>query len=418
MKLTTAMVRTLKVPAGKSEAIFFDDNLPGFGLRLRERGSRTFIFQYKLGTKQRRMALGNATPERIGDVRKIADKLYARVKLGQDPARDKAEAKANVAQTFKAAADEFLEQQRTRLRERSFPDVQRHLEKYARPLHELAIAKITRRDVALVIASISKNHGPVTANRARSSLSAFFSWVMEQGRADANPVIGTARNEERSRDRVLAPAELRAIWDALDDNDFGDIVRLLALTAQRASEIAGLSFPEIHDDTIVLPAKRTKNSRSHVVPLSAAAKAILDKHKQEGERELIFGRGKKSFSGWSNCKERVDEKIEKALGKALPHWTLHDLRRTFATYAGGGMPAHLLEKLPARDKEIARGLGIQPHIIEAVLNHVSGHKAGVAGIYNRSSYEREKRAALYLWANHLTAIVEDNASNITPLRCA
>jgi integrase len=151
---------------------------------------------------------------------------------------------------------------------------------------------------------------------------------------------------------------------------------LLALTAQRASEIAGLSFPEIHDDTIVLPAERTKNSRSHVVPLSAAAKAILDKHKQEGERELIFGRGKKSFSGWSNCKERVDGKIEKALGKALPHWTLHDLRRTFATYAGGGMPAHLLEKLPARDKEMARGLGIQPHIIEAVLNHVSGHKAG------------------------------------------
>jgi integrase len=294
--------------------------------------------------------------------------------------------------------------------------VQRHLEKYAKSLHELPIAKITRSDIAPVIASVTKNNGAVTANRVRASLSAFFSWAMEQGRADANPVIGTARNEEQSRDRVLAPAELRAIWDALDDDDFGDIVRLLALTAQRASEIAGLSFPELHDGTIVLPGERTKNSRSHVVPLSAAAKVILDRHKQEDERELIFGRGKKPFSGWSNCKERVDEKIEKALGKALPHWTLHDLRRTFATYAGGGMPAHLLEKLPARDKELTRGLGIQPHIIEAVLNHVSGHKAGVAGIYNRSSYEREKRAALDLWANHLTAIVEGKINNVTPLR--
>ena len=118
---------------------------------------------------------------------------------------------------------------------------------------------------------------------------------------------------------------------------------------------------------------------------------------------LLFGNGEGGFSGWSNCKERLDAAITKANdGKPIPHWTLHDLRRTFATYAGGGLPAHQLEKLPKQDKEIARGLGIQPHVIEAVLNHVSGHKAGVAGIYNRSSYEREKRQALDLWADHLT----------------
>jgi branched-subunit amino acid ABC-type transport system permease component len=92
------------------------------------------------------------------------------------------------------------------------------------------------------------------------------------------------------------------------------------------------------------------------------------------------------------------------------------LRRTFATYAGGGLPAHELEKLKGRDKEMAKGLGVQPHVIEAVLNHVSGHKAGVAGTYNRSTYEPEKRIALDRWADHLMAIVEGRASNVTPLR--
>src|SRR5208282_4506284 len=107
--------------------IFFDDELPGFGLRLRERGSRSFVFQYKLGAKQRRMALGEATALNLAGVRKTAEKLYARVKLGQDPASDKAEAQAKAVHTFKAAADKYLEQCRARLRERTYPDLERHL---------------------------------------------------------------------------------------------------------------------------------------------------------------------------------------------------------------------------------------------------------------------------------------------------
>jgi hypothetical protein len=92
------------------------------------------------------------------------------------------------------------------------------------------------------------------------------------------------------------------------------------------------------------------------------------------------------------------------------------LRRTFATYAGGGLPAHELGRLSKSEQEMARGLEIQPHVIEAILNHVSGHKAGVAAIYQRGTYEREKRIALDLWADHLLAIVEGRVSNVTPLR--
>jgi integrase len=417
MKLTSAIVRSAGIPAGKNEAIFFDDDVPGFGLRVREGGSRSFIFQYKLGSKQRRMALGTATALNFSNTRKTAEQLYARVKLGQDPASDKAEARATAAQTFISAARTFLDQKRGELRDRSYPDLERHLLKHAKSLHELQLAKITRRDIAPVITSVTKNSGAVTANRVRTSLSTFFSWTMEQGLADINPVIGTARNKEQSRERVLTPAELRLIWANLGDDHFAAIVRLLALTGQRAGEIAGLCWSEIHDGMILLPAERSKNHRAHVVPLSSPSLAIIDAQEHRAARDLIFGRGTKPFSGWSNCKDRLDARITKANGgKDIPHWTPHDLRRTFSTYAGGGLPAHQLAKLTPREKELAKGLGIEPHIVEAILNHVSGSRSGVAGTYNRSTYKGPKRIALDLWADHLTAIVEGRASNVTPLR--
>ena len=386
MKLTPTAVRTQKVPPGKSEAIYFDDDVPGFGLRLRERGSRTFVFQYKVGAKQRRMALGVATALSVGNVRKIAERLHARVKLGEDPASDKAEAKANAAKTFKAAADDYLDYQRGRLRPRTYPDLERHLLKQAKTLHELQLAKITRGDIAPVLKTVEKNSGAVTANRVRTSLISLFGWGLEQGLVDTNPVVGTSRNKEQSRERVLTPTELRLIWNALPEDHYGAIIKLLALTGQRAAEIAGLSWSEIHDDIIVLPGERTKNHRPHTVPLSSTALAIIGKQQRREKRELIFGVGDGPFSGWSNSKEKLDARIATANGGALPHWTPHDLRRTFATYIGGGLPAHELEKLKGRDKEMAKGLGVQPHVIEAVLNHVSGYKAGVAGTYNRSTY--------------------------------
>ena len=99
----------------------------------------------------------------------------------------------------------------------------------------------------------------------------------------------------------------------------------------------------------------------------------------------MFGRDDTGFQGWSKAKEKLDERMAKA-EKALPHWTPHDIRRSVAT--------HMAE------------IGIQPHIIEAVLNHVSGHKAGIAGIYNRATYAYEKAQALELWARHVMALVE------------
>jgi integrase len=283
----------------------------------------------------------------------------------------------------------------------------------------MQLAKVGRRDVAAFIVAVTNVAGAPTANRARSSVSAFFTWAIQHGFAENNPVIGTEKNEEKSRDRVLTPAEFRLIWNALDDTQHGAIIKLLALTGQRASEIGGLRWTEIHDGQIILPAERTKNARPHVLPLSEAAAAIIAQQ-PKGAGDLIFGfgRGERGFSAWSACKIRLDERIAKANGgEQIAHWTPHDLRRSFATYAAGGLPEHQLKKLPLQDRDAAGGLGIQPHVVEAVLNHVSGTRGGVAGVYNRSTYASEKKIALDLWAERLMAIVEGRASNVTPMRC-
>ena len=207
----------------------------------------------------------------------------------------------------------------------------------------------------------------------------------------------TGKRNETTRARVLTDDELKAVWKACDDTDHAAIVKLLLLTGQRAAEIGSLRWDEVKDDRIELPGQRTKNKRPHTVPLSDPAKAILDRFRKVG-RVHVFGRDDAAgFRGWGVSKQRLDERIAKA-GAPLTAWVVHDLRRTAAT----------------RMAE----LGVQPHIVEAVLNHVSGHKSGVAGIYNRATYDREKRAALNLWAEHVLAVVEDRAPTVVPMKRA
>jgi integrase len=397
MKLT----ENVSLPVGKDEAFFWDDAVSGFGLRLRKGGSRTWIFQYKIGAKHRRLTFGAVGAMSAAAARKRAELLHAQVKLGQDPAGDKAVAKVKAEETFKATAALFLARQRARLRPDSYISVERHLLAHAKVLHGLQLAKVERRDIATCLATVTKNNGAVSANRVRATLSSFFAWAIGEGLLEHNPVTGTNRNEEQTRDRVLSPAELRLIWNALGDDHYSAIMKLLALTGQRAGEIAGLRWSEVKENEIVLPAARVKNKRTHVIPLSEPARAIIAAQPRrvgtDGKpRDLVFGLGDGPFDGWSNCRNTLNARIVETTGETLPHWVPHDLRRSFATHAAE--------------------IGIQPHIIEAVLNHVSGHKSGVAGIYNRSSYDREKRLALDRWAEQLLAWVEGRQATVVPLQ--
>jgi integrase len=399
MKLTQNSVARFKMPAGKTEHIEFDDDMHGFGLRVRAGGKaehRTFIAQYKIGEKHRRITLGNASKVTLENARREAKKIFGKVALGADPANDKAEARQAASHTLDAAIKRYLEARIGDMKPASYEQAKIHLEKHWSPLHSLALGSIARANVAPVVTTIAKERGPIAANRARATLSALFVWAIGEGLCDNNPVVGTNKQEENSRSRVLSEAEAAAVWLAAPEKDYGRIVRLLLLTGCRRDEIGSLRWSEIDLEarTITLPGERTKNGRPHVVPLSDSAIAIIAAIPRR-DREHVFGQGRGGFSGWSKAKAALDESA-----KLKEAWTLHDLRRTAATI-------------------MADRLGVQPHIIEALLNHVSGHKAGVAGIYNLAAYEKEKAEALKLWASHLAAAVaKATGANVTSFRKA
>ena len=391
MRLTKANLARYALPVGKAEALIFDPDLPGFGLRVRAGGKRTWIAQYRLGTKQRRVTLGTTETVEPDEARKRAKEALAKVSLGGDPQTEKRAAREQASVTLGLIVPRYLAYTSRRHKASHRVGTKHHLEGHWAPLAETGLNQVTRATVSARLAEIAEGSGLFAANRARAALSAFYAWAIGEGLATANPVIGTHKaTEEVARDRVLTDAELAQVWQHSGRGDFGAIVRLLILTGQRREEVGGMLWPELDGNTWRIGAERAKNGRPHDVPLSPQALAMLAGRPRRDERELVFGAGNGPFQGWSNAKEHLDVAMLATMRKQhgskakLVAWRLHDLRRTVATRMAD--------------------LGVLPHVIEAVLNHVSGHKAGVAGVYNRSTYGEEKRAALTLWGTHVASL--------------
>jgi integrase len=236
------------------------------------------MIQYAIAGRTRRVVFGPLSRLDPGKTYAVARDLLARARLGHDPAAEKGQAKAAAAETFGALLPRFLERQMARLKPRSYVEIERHLKMYAKALHGSPIEAITKRTIAARLAEIEKRSGGVTRNRVRASLSAYFTWLAREGYLDANPVTFTNKADENGgRERTLSDDELRTIWLAADDGQFGAIVKLLVLTGARRTEIGGLMFDEVSPTLplITLPPARTKNGREHLVPLSEPALEIL-----------------------------------------------------------------------------------------------------------------------------------------------
>jgi integrase len=303
------------------------------------------------------------------------------VELGEDPQAARTERREKDKFSFAKVAAEFLAAKHDEVRPRTHVEQTRYLTgQYFQDLHTLAIDKIMRKHIAACLVAIKRDSGNVTAHTARAILSAFFTWCMKRGYLDSNPVIGTEDFETNKRDRVLSDDELAAVWNACSGNDaYSRIVRLLILTGCRRQEVGGMAWSELDGANWTIPSERSKNYHAHTLPLPAAAMDTVNAATTAiATGDHLFGRT--GFQTWGIAKAALDAK----LGNAVKDWMLRDLRRTVAT----GMA----------------NIGILPHVIEEVLNHQSGHKAGVAGIYNRSSYDRAKRAALAQWADHVQAL--------------
>ena len=265
--------------------------------------------------------------------------------------------------------------------------------KYCKPLHGLQLAKIDRRTISARISDVAGSSGAATGNRVRATLSALFSWAMQEGLCDSNPVAGASR-AGKSRARVLSDDELKIIWDALGADDYSAIIKLLILTGCRREEVGSLSWSEVTDDQIVLPPQRTKNSREHHVPVTPMVRAILDSRERDGV--FVFGRHRaKAFTGWGTSKIRLDRRI-RAAGHQLPALAVARFAQNFSHRFWASLAfsrTSLTVSSTMREK-------------------------GIEATYDKHRYEREIATALTLWRNRVLGVVEGREHKVIPLRGA
>jgi integrase len=387
MKLTNASIEDFACPTGKADVTFFCSELPGFGLRVRSSGVKRWVVQFEVHGKTRRVTIGDPRLFNAEEARRIARQILAKAKLGQDPAQEKVAARLAAKLTLGAVAERYLADREGKLRPASMKHAQRHLRVWWKPLHGKPLGAITRKDIAALL-----DGPPVAASRARATLMALYSWAIKRGEIEVNPVIGTAIPDEhvKPRERVLTETELVKIWRACNDDAYGRIIRLLILCGSRRAEVGDLKWNELYPDEGVwrLPPERSKSGRGLVLPLASEAWAILGTVPRWRDGDFLFGR-RAGFQGWAPNKRRLDER------SGVTGWRHHDLRRSVATHMND--------------------IGVQPHIVEAVLGHTT-FRRGVAAVYNRASYQPQVKAALAQWADRIAALVEGREQKVIPLR--
>ena len=423
MKLTDKTVETAVCPDGSKDKLFFDETLPGFGLRVTKAGARVFILQYNVGKTKRRSVLGAwGTELTATQARRKAETLRGQVRDRRDPVAERKAAQAATlraeaqARTAAATAAYTVEAMITawtehHLSEKSASYAKRVPAELRRALKAwLLISAETfgRTDAVRVLDKAKIDRGPIAANRLRAEARACWAWAVKRGALPANPWEATPRPlaKEIARERVLTDAELGTLYTAAGalTEPWGVLVRLLILTGQRRGEVAGMQWAELDLDAgkWSLPGNRTKNGQPHSVPLTEESVALLRTVKRRKGADLVFeGPRHTAFSGFGKLKSSLDAALAKAAkeaGNAVPPWTLHDLRRTLAT----GL----------------QRLGVRLEVTEAVLNHVSGSRSGIVGVYQRHGWETEKVTALTAWTAHVLRPTDGkrDAGNVVVLR--
>lgn len=379
---TKATVRSMQCPAGQAERFFWDMGCRGFGIRALKSGRRSWLYQYRdEHGRTRRIVLGDVSAVTLENARDAARRTAATVAHGGNPSVERK--KKRTAGAVLEIIDAYLHHAGERLRVRSYKETKRHLRVHAAPLHHERAETISRRDITALLDRIAKRSGPVASNRVRATLSALWTWALRTGliEGDRNPVAFTVRYPEKPRERVLADAELKAIWGATGDSrHYSRVVRLCLLTGCRRVEIAGLRWDEVQADRIVIAANRMKGAVAHEIALLPMILAALP-HRPNPADGCVLGKRGTGFSGFAKCKRELDAEIAQS-GLQVPPWGLHDLRRTVSTRL--------------------HDAGAEPLVIEALLAH---KQQGVAAVYNRASFQKAKREVLTRWHKILGEVI-------------
>jgi len=451
IRLTQAVVEKKSAPP-VGRLVYWDRHLPGFGLRVTAKGAKSWVAMYRVNGKAVLETIGTTVKiPKVEDARKRARESMEKAAAGENPVKErKAAAKRQTANTVNLAVDRYLIQCDRDLKPKTAREWRRIFEHdVLQRWGERPVSVITKGDVLELLNDKATSRerrrqganggATVQANRTLMRLRTFFRWCIANDLIVADPTAGVRKpTRETPRDRVLSDDEIRAFWQGTETLDhgparrtpgadkaptldrqrpalFGPLFRLLLLTAQRESEVAGIRWSEIDADKRLwtIPAARSKNGKPHIVHLNELAVEALGQMARIVGQDLVFSAtGKTPASGFSHAKARLDapmlaaerERL-RAAGRTreadelmLQPFTLHDLRRTATT----GM---------------AR-LGIPPHIADRILNHQAGTIRGVAAVYNRFEYLEERKAALEAWGRHVEALVRLLPSNVVPLALA
>jgi integrase len=416
-KLNEETVKRLQAPPSGNRITYFAGakiqgaKAPrGFGVRITAAGARAFILNYRLRGREYRFTIG-AWPDwsALRAVRE-ARSLRQRVDRGENPLDDRTRPPAT--KTVSSVLDDFITRYvRNRAKPlRSADIIESAFNRLVKPrIGKVGIYDLRRSHIAEMTDWIEDRAGPAMADKCRACARKALSWYAE--RDDQFNLLAAfvrvkprANPKEQARSRVLSDDEIRIIWPVLDEaGTFGALVKALLLTAQRRNEVAHMSRSEIDKDRIwTIPPDRYKTKRANHVPLSQAALALIKAQAKLGDCDLVFpSRAETPYSGFAKSKAALDRAVLSATQKQaktdtkverLPHWTLHDLRRTAKT-------------LMAR-------AGVRPDISERVLGHVI---AGVEGTYDRHHYADEKRDALEKLSMMIERVLNPPPSNVSSI---
>lgn len=370
-RLTPKGIDALPPATGKRYEVR-DELVPGLHLRVSATGGKVWYVSARVQRRMKRMKIGSYPIVSLSDARDKARTIQRDIALGVF------EVEKKQVPMLGEIIPQFIEIY-AKPRTRDWKGTLSVLQKF-KPLFSWPIDEIKRPDVVRILDKIIADGTALRANRALAALKKMFNWCVDRGVIEVSPVTGLKPPaKEVARDRVLTTKELVTCWDAAKDEGapFEQFVHMLILTGQRRGEVAEMRWSEIDFENALwtIPAKRAKNATTHVVPLAPLALSLLRSLPRFLNSDFVFTtKGKTPISGFGRLKRRLDE----VLPDDTEDWRFHDIRRTTAT-------------------NMAR-MGVQPHIIEAVLNHKTGIVSGIAAVYNRHAYFNEKREALERWA--------------------
>lgn len=406
-KRLTKMTLEQKAPArGRVEVRDTDSPLV---FRLTAKDARSLSVRTRLRGQQVRLTYpGSATIDNLDDARRWAHEVAAQCKQGIDPREEErrlqVEAEMADGRRFDHVVNQFIE--RYAKKNKTWPETRAIFQRHVLPRwRERQIDEITRADVAALLDEVEDKASVYSANRVLAAVRKLFNWSVTRGLIELSPVVpGMARRGEVSRTRYLSPDELRLVWNAAGRLGYpaGAVVQLLITTGQRRGELTAMTWDQLDlagESLWTLPAEQTKSARTHLIPLSDLTLDILKDIPRLGDY-VLTSRGDRPVSGFGKWKKKLDEEILKLLAEEaeadgadpdqvtpLPHWRLHDLRRTVAT--------HMEE------------LGIPPHIVGSVLNHDPKSYKGITSIYTRGDLIFARRKALNAWARFLSLILDE-----------